>query len=311
MVNVKNKLCGDSNCNSIALYNIKGEKTAIYCKAHKKETMVNVVNKLCQEENCNVCPSFNIKSEKSAIYCGTHKKENMIRVTHKLCQEPNCKSVPSFNYEGLKIGIYCGSHKKENMINVFQKRCKMDNCQVSVRNNINDKYKGYCFFCFLHIFPDEPMVKNFKTKEKYVSDSVKERFSDYTWIIDKKIEGGCSKKRPDMFLDFGSHVIIIEIDESQHNGYSCENKRTMIISQDIEHRPLVIIRFNPDGYKIKEEKNITSCWATNQYGIHTIKRSKKKEWNDRLEILYKEIEYWTRTVPDKIIKNIYLFYDKS
>ena len=92
-----------------------------------------------------------------------------------------------------------------------------------------------------------------------------------------------------MFLDFGSHIIIIEIDENQHTSYEeiCENKRTMEISQDFGFRPIIFIRFNPDSYfNIK----CTSCWGTTTFGIHTIKRSKQKEWINRLKCLYKQID---------------------
>ena len=83
----------------------------------------------------------------------------------------------------------------------------------------------------------------------------------------------------------------------------------MEISQDLCFRPIVFIRFNPDNYK-NGDKNITSCWGTNQKGIHNIKKSKEKEWNNRLEILYTHIEHWINTVPDKTIEIDYLFYDK-
>ena len=37
------------------------------------------------------------------------------------------------------------------------------------------------------------------------------------WISDKKVQDVCSKRRPDVFADFGSHILIVEIDENQHN----------------------------------------------------------------------------------------------
>lgn len=45
----------------------------------------------------------------------------------------------------------------------------------------------------------------------------------------------CSKRRPDILIDLETHLIIIEVDENQHKGYSCENKRIMEISQDLGH----------------------------------------------------------------------------
>ena len=55
-------------------------------------------------------------------------------------------------------------------------------------------------------------------------------------------------RRPDLMVDLGYQVVIIEIDENQHISYdcSCENKRLMQLSQDVGHRPVVFIRVHPD-----------------------------------------------------------------
>ncbi len=112
--------------------------------------------------------------------------------------------------------------------------------------------------------------------------------------------------------------MIVEVDENQHIDYdcSCENKRLMEISKDVGHRPIVFIRFNPDDYKEfthdteENEKNITSCWTYNKSGISVIKKSKQKEWNERLNELKNEIEYWSKNRTDKMIEVIQLFYDR-
>jgi hypothetical protein len=38
-------------------------------------------------------------------------------------------------------------------------------------------------------------------------------------ILYKKVENGCSLRRPDLLLDLGYQVIIVEIDETQHKSY--------------------------------------------------------------------------------------------
>ena len=87
--------------------------------------------------------------------------------------------------------------------------------------------------CFIHTFPDKPVSRNYKTKEKSVVDYVLQNFPNFTWYSDKKISNGCSRRRPDLLADFGDFVMIIEIDENQHNDYdtTCENKRLMELSQ--------------------------------------------------------------------------------
>jgi hypothetical protein len=168
--------------------------------------------------------------------------------------------------------------------------------------------------CYIHLFPDRPVVRNYKTKERAVVEYVLQQFppETYSWIADKRVYDGCSNKRPDLFLDLGYQVIIVEVDENQHEQYdcSCENKRLMELSQDVNHRPLVFIRFNPDDY-MTAEKRITSCWAYNKLGVCTIKKTKQKEWTTRLEALRDQITYWTDSAhqTEKTVEVMHLFYD--
>ena len=69
----------------------------------------------------------------------------------------------------------------------------------------------------MNLFPDKPVIRNYKTKEKEVVDRIKEIFPEFTWVHDKRVEDGCSKRRPDLLLDLGSHIIIIEIDENKYS----------------------------------------------------------------------------------------------
>ena len=90
-------------------------------------------------------------------------------------------------------------------------------------------------FCFIHTFPDRPIAKNYKTRESATIKYLMKEFPNFTWICDKRVQNGCSARRPDLLLDLGYQVIIVEIDEDQHKDYdcSCENKRTMELSKDV------------------------------------------------------------------------------
>jgi hypothetical protein len=303
MINVKDKTCLE--CMKRPAFNIESESKALYCATHKKEGMINVINKTCI--HCMKQPAFNVEGETKALYCVTHKKEGMINVINKTCLE--CKKQPAFNVEGDKKALYCATHKKEGMIDVKHKTCKTHLCSTRVQ----EKYDGYCLFCFMNLFPDKTVSRNYKTKEYAVVEFVKTHYPQLPWIADKIISGGCSKRRPDLLLDLGYQIIIIEIDENQHIDYdcSCENKRIMELSQDLGHRPIVFIRFNPDDY-IKNEFNITSCWGVNKKGICVVKKSKTVEWEQRLNVLSEQINYWINPVnsTDKTIETIQLFYDE-
>ena len=155
-------------------------------------------------------------------------------------------------------------------------------------------------------------MRNHKTKERHVADYIKQEFPQYDFTFDKIIQDGCSRRRPDILLDMAEYVIIIEIDENQHQKYdsSCENKRLMEIFQDCGSRPLIMIRFNPDQY-YNNAKSIPSCWTTtNEKGLYIIKTSSKKEWESRLQKLKETITSQIDFSEErKDIDIIHLFYD--
>lgn len=172
------------------------------------------------------------------------------------------------------------------------------------------KYNRYCLPCCIQVCPEIQVSKNYKSKEKDVTDRIINNYENFSWVKDKVIKDGCSKRRPDMLLDLGSHIIIVEVDENKHSSYdcSCENKRLMELSQDVGHHPIVFIRFNPDAYTDINGIRITSCWKLNKLGILTVPKTKEKEWNDRIAILISQIDYWIHNTCTKTIEIIELFY---
>jgi hypothetical protein len=185
--------------------------------------------------------------------------------------------------------------------------CKSKWC-VTIGNRY--KYNGYCISCFVHLFPDKPNTRNYKTKEKDVVDRITQTFNNFTWVSDKKVQDGCSRRRPDLLLDMGSHIIIMEVDENKHTDYdcSCEHKRLMELSQDLQHRPIIFIRFNPDDYTNQEGILVKSCWKLNKLGVMQITKTKQKEWEERIEALKQQIQYWIDNPTEKTIEIIELFY---
>lgn len=349
MVNVSNKFCIYSGCKKMPSYNKPGQRKRLYCAEHKTEDMILLkkatMKRECVYKDCSKYASFN-KINKKPKYCNQHKKEGMIYVLlpkcnydgclssarynnineikpkycsqHKLhnminllaskCIHKDCQIKASFNIIGKTRPLYCSNHRLPNMIDVRQKSCKNEWCY----KRASYKCEDYCLFCYINMYPDNKISKNYKTKEKTITDYIKSVFPNLSWIADKKIQDGCSKRRPDLLLDLGYQVIIIEIDENQHNNYdcSCENKRIMELSQDVGHRSIIFIRFNPDAYN-KGDTKFTSCWNINSKGYCVVKKTKIKEWNERLTSLKLQIDYWTnpKNKTDKIIEIIQLFYD--
>jgi hypothetical protein len=184
--------------------------------------------------------------------------------------------------------------------------CKTEQCET---RGIK-KYNGYCLPCCIQVCPEIEVSRNYKTKEKDVVDRITIAFPNFTWIADKKIKDGCSQRRPDLLLDMGSHIIIVEVDENQHSEYdcSCENKRLMQLSQDVGHRPIVFIRFNPDAYTNPDGLLVKSCWKLNKIGVMSLVKTKESEWIDRINTLKTQIQYWIDNPTEKTIEIIQLFY---
>jgi hypothetical protein len=154
-------------------------------------------------------------------------------------------------------------------------------------------------------------------------DALKAHYKDtLTMAFDKTIEGGCSKKRPDLFIDFGSHCLIIEVDENRHANYACEQKRMISLYEDINglesinsvepsiegssdlgFRKVIFLRFNPDGYTEQSIKHISpfGYTPTGMIKINT------EEMSRRIEILITKLEE-CREEPEDILTTLYLFY---
>jgi hypothetical protein len=309
MVDVKSKRCIHPLCTTRPTYNIVGQKVALYCNTHKLTDMVDVLNKTCIHPLCTTIPTYNIVGQKVALYCNTHKLTDMVDVLHKTCIHLECTTIPTYNHVGQKVALYCGTHKLTDMVDVLHKTCKSDWCNTQASN---PQYDGYCCYCFTNLFPDHPHVRNYKNKENAVSTFVSESFPEYDWVFDKRVYDGCSKRRPDIMCDFGTHIVIVEVDENQHTDYesSCENRRTMELSQDFGHRPLVFVRFNPDGYT-KNGQTQQSCWAINKAtGLCAIPKPRMVNWNSRLRALQFCISSCMATIPDKTVTECRLYYDE-
>jgi hypothetical protein len=302
MILITNKKCVICNKKKPS-FGLEG-KQSTHCSDCRTNIMTDTKHKKCIK--CNVKrASFGLDGE-SPDYCVDCRNINMININIKKCIKCNVKS-PSFGIEGDKM-THCGDCKTSEMINIKHAKCKTEKCNTQA----NLKYDGHCAYCYGNLFPDCPLVRNFKTKERLVVDFIREEYPDYTWKFDTIIENACSRRRPDIYLDLGFQVIIIEVDEDQHKKYEniCENKRLMELSQDIGHRPMVFIRFNPDKYLDENDKNVPSCFSITQK-TGALKVNNNKKWNERLNTLKNKVDYWVNNETEKTVELVPLYYDKN
>jgi len=258
-----------------------------YCK-HKK-----------RKELCKECGGSRICiHNKDKLYC---RECGGSRTCQHLTDKRYCK-------------VCCGSricvHQK------YYKYCRMCDGSLLCKNVLcdivasNTKYDGYCITCFRELYPDEPNVRNYKIKEKNVVNNIIQTYPELNGITDKIIKGGSSKRRPDLLFDIITHIIIVEVDENKHTCYNevDEYERMKDISKDLQNRPIVFIRFNPDDYINKDGILVKSCWTLDEKYIMSISEDKQKEWEERIESLKQQIQYWIDNSTEKTIEIIELFY---
>ena len=339
MIDVKHKRCIECKKKQCC-FGLEGSKPE-YCIDCKTDEMVDLKNKKCVECKKGQ-PSFNFENEMSPLYCGNCKKENMINFTEKriciVCKEvqatngyadgkrthcASCKlddmddiahnkcimcdiQQPSYGFKGEKPKC-CFKCKEYDMINLVSQTCKTPSCPTLVSNKY---YKGYCSPCFYNEFPEHKKVRYHKIKENKVANYIKINFPDYDWQIDKKIIGGKSLRRPDICLNLTEYYIIIEIDEYQHKKYGQEydDMRNFDLLSDVNNKPIVLIRFNPDTYIDINKKKKLSCFTVD-LETGSLKIKNEVHWEKRLETLKSNVAYWLNKKSNIELTTISLFFD--
>lgn len=289
MINVKRNVCNFSGCNISAGFNIPNIKKPLYCNKHKTNDMVSTYKpkrkhiRKCEYKNCDTYPVFNYINCGSGIYCTKHKKKDMYHTQRKICKHQTCCKYAYHGFPGNKktrclshklegmifepsricktkycknIAIYgnrrakfCENHKQDNMINYVERKCKKCNL-IMILNSHN-----ICTYC------DPKHFNGFRlAKQKEIKHWLD--INNYKYIsYDKQLESGlCGRERPDFVFESknGSHMVILEVDEHQHNFMKgnymeeCECVRMVNISQTLG-MPTIFIRYNPDKYQTKEK----------------------------------------------------------
>jgi Holliday junction resolvase len=146
------------------------------------------------------------------------------------------------------------------------------------------------------------------TREIYMTRALMKAFPDTAMVFDKAIQGGCSKRRPDVLMDLLTHVLIVECDEKQHKPKSyiaqCERRRKMELFRDVGSRPVVFVRFNPDGYN-----GVGGCFRDdvdkNGERVLTV----LPEWRVRVKELVRVVGEHMVNIPNREVTETRLFFD--
>jgi hypothetical protein len=301
MKDVMNKRCEIAECDKQPNFGLLPRK-ATHCKKHGELLgMKNVVSKQCEIADCNTQPNFGLLPKK-ATHCKKHGEPlGMKNVSNRQCEIFDCNTQPSF---GLKLNkaTHCQKHGESlGMKDVVSKRC--ETCESTT---MNSKYKPNCAACHFYLNPDDPRIRNYKTKEQAFMSPLQNKYPEM--ILDRVVVGGCSKRRPDGLLDCLTHSVIIEIDEDRHVGYEsiCDNKRTMELFVDLGNRPIVFVRLNPDAYTL-DNKRYSGVFCVSKGGTLT---QNHKEFDRRYACLLGTVESTIVTIPSKEVTTINLYYSE-
>jgi hypothetical protein len=318
MIDVLSKTCEFEGCKNVPSFNVEGESNARFCSKHKDANMIDVKSKTCEFEGCKKGPSFNIEGESNARFCSNHKQTNMVNVKHKACEFKECKTRAGYGLPGTSKSR-CVKHITDGMISDPKRKCSDLECKSSAHfgitiplhcethqekdeENLCLRVCGNCNaleicnrdgLCFEYCINSELFKRSKHKKELIVKVLLENEIEQKMFSYDKTIDSACTKKRPDIVYDCGTHFVIIEIDENQHRYYDCEEKRILEITQACG-MPCIFIRYNPDQF-------------VDNRGIKS-KISKSK----REKTLVTWVKHSMKQIPShetEFVRVLYLFYD--
>ena len=292
MIDVTHRKC--ENCDKRAFYNFPNEKLPIKCREHKLGTMVilqDVNAKKCETENCGEVAKYGLLFGEKR-HCFLHKSPQEFRRNNPICKVQDCEEKACCTNNGSNYPDRCPNHGLSDDVNIVEKECSSCHLQYP----LNEK-TGLCDTC-----NSDQIYNIHRMKEKEATSFLQNKGVEFM-TVDRIPENSFSKFRPDAVINFKHFVVIIEIDEYQHQGYeeSCEKLRMMQLHQDYNGLPVVFIRFNPDNYKIRLENGQKKVMRpSNDRLLHLLDLVR------RFEVL--KNAYSTQT-PLSPLSVCYLYYD--
>lgn len=284
MVDVRHKICAHDGCTTQPNFGFLEDGKATHCRNHAENGMVDVKNRQCEDADCTAQPNYGFLGEQ-AVRCVRHKLEGMEDVKNPRCNdESGCTRQPSFGLEGDVRPTKCAVHKDDRMINMHNYSC------VSCKLFHVPKREGLCSYC------NPKSTKASRTKENVIGALLEEKISDVKFVQNRSTADikACGDRsfRPDFQHNLQTHIVMLECDEYFHKDYEveCELARLVALAMSGGGLPIIIIRHNPDGFKIAGKRQLVSQET----------RNKK---------LIERVRHHLRTVPEQLLTVEYLFYD--
>lgn len=292
MIEVIHPRCPHKDCNGkrIASFNFKGQTKPKFCSIHADKGMINITVKRCADPRCSegkvATTALYGYPGLQAQYCDRHKHAGMIIHPRTRCIHPDCDGE-EFAVYGINASRteYCEEHAPKNYICVINQPCK--GCKFI---DIIDE-QGYCETCH----PDKFNNYRLSKQRQVVAWLNATGHNDYRSIDEcppELMECKDGKKngyKPDILYDMGTHYVIVEIDERQHNTEEyrlCDIPRMVNIQQSLA-LPTIFIRYNPDPYTVKGETVIITKDKRLNTLVNWLKNAKEvAQIKEPLQVVY-------------------------
>ena len=191
--------------------------------------------------------------------------------------EDRCREVATY---GINRAIHCVMHTVEGETSLVGEECA--SCHlVDVLNTEN-----LCVSC------DPTTIRRARlAKQREVKLWLDYGGHDDYVLYDRVLERSCGKERPDFTFDCGTHFVLLEVDEDQHDGRpeECECARMVNLSQ-AAGLPTVFLRYNPDPWRVD---------------------GRKRDWSlrKRRDLLLRWLDHLKKSVPTSFLSVVRLFFD--
>ena len=279
MLSIPKKSCNCSypGCKKQRSFGIDPKKP-LYCGKHKLPGMMSGKAR-CTAEGCQTHPSWGFSAPER---CADHKMDGMRPFRSNMCKSLGCQRSASF---GLQHGkpVRCLEHKTSEMTDVVTPMKPCSSCGLQTRTAY--LRKGLCYYC-------RPATVQAHSKELVVKKLLQTQLGHIDFVHDRVakpiLECACKKYRPDFWAELPTFVLVVEVDERQHENYepSCELRRLVELLAACMGKPLVVIRYNPDGYKIQGETQRMSLVKRQTTLIDTIRKYENRILNKILTVEY-------------------------
>ena len=243
MKNMRHVLCSESGCTRVAMFGRKGQK-ALSCSQHALSGMIDVMSTRCSTADCTIMACYGYPGV-SRVACTQHKCEGMIYLRNVKCVEKGCGNSCT---HGIGIPKWCEAHALSTHHNLVERVCA--NCSIVDILNTENK----CQSCGTNYSAAQKITLRKQKEVKAMLDADPElsgyEFYDQKVTVEQDILCTTTHK-PDFLWDGVTHIVILEVDESQHRNpnYQCEKLRMRALAEDLK-RPIIFVRFNPDSYKV-------------------------------------------------------------